>query len=75
MPREGDGVAPDVQVPANEALTTAQRMALDRLARSSDAAYRQAIAAKRYMKNLLLQDEDYVVMTCNAIMDTQHDIP
>ncbi|WP_298020481.1 S41 family peptidase [uncultured Parasphingopyxis sp.] len=44
---EGDGVAPDVQVPANEALTTAQRMALDRLARSSDAAYRQAIAWAR----------------------------
>ena len=40
-----------------------------------ERAYRQAIAAKRYMKNLLLQDEDYVVMTCNAIMDTQHDIP
>ena len=40
-----------------------------------ERAYRQAIAAKRYMKTLLLQDEDYVVMTCNAIMDTQHDIP
>ena len=40
-----------------------------------ERAYRQAIAAKRFMKGLLLQDDDYVVMTCNAIMDTQHDIP
>jgi hypothetical protein len=40
-----------------------------------EKAYRQAFAAKRYMKSLLMQDEDYVVMTSNAVLDTQTDIP
>ena len=40
-----------------------------------EKAYRQASAAKRYMKGLLMQDEDYVVMTSNAVLDTQNDIP
>ena len=40
-----------------------------------EKAYRQANAAKRFMKNLLMNDDDYVVMTSNAVMDTQHDIP
>ena len=40
-----------------------------------EKAYRQAFAAKRYMKSLLMRDEDYVVMTSNAVLDTQTDIP
>ena len=39
-----------------------------------ERSYRQANAAKRYMKNLLLDDCDYVVMTGNAILDTLHDL-
>lgn len=39
-----------------------------------ERAYRQANAAKRYMKNLLVDDHDYVVMTSNAILDTLSDI-
>ena len=39
-----------------------------------ERAYRQAIAAKRYMKNLLVNDCDYVVMTSNAILDTLSDV-
>ena len=39
-----------------------------------ERAYRQANAAKRYMKNLLVNDHDYVVMTGNAILDTLSDI-
>jgi hypothetical protein len=39
-----------------------------------ERAYRQANAAKRYMKNLLVDDHDYVVMTGNAILDTLSDI-
>ena len=37
--------------------------------------YRQATAAKRYMKRLLMNDDDYIVMTSNAVLDTQTDIP
>ena len=40
-----------------------------------EKAYRQSTAAKRYMKALLMKDEDYVVMTSNAVLDTQTDIP
>jgi len=40
-----------------------------------ERAYRQANAAKRYMKDLLMNDHDYVVMTSNAVLDTQSDIP
>ena len=40
-----------------------------------ERAYRQAKAAKNYMKSLLLNDDDYVVMTSNAVLDTQTDIP
>ena len=40
-----------------------------------EKAYRQANAAKRFMKNLLMNDDDYVVMTSNAVMDTQSEIP
>ena len=40
-----------------------------------ERAYRQANAAKRYMKDLLMNDHDYVVMTSNAVLDTQTDIP
>ena len=40
-----------------------------------ERAYRQANAAKRYMKGLLMNDDDYVVMTGNAVMDTQAEIP
>ena len=40
-----------------------------------EKAYRQSTAAKRYMKSLLMKDEDYVVMTSNAVLDTQTDIP
>ena len=39
-----------------------------------ERSYRQGIAAKRYMKNLLVNDHDYVVMTGNAILDTLSDI-
>ena len=39
-----------------------------------ERSYRQAIAAKRYMKNLLVNDCDYVVMTSNAILDTLSDV-
>ena len=39
-----------------------------------ERAYRQSNAAKRYMKNLLVNDHDYVVMTGNAILDTLSDI-
>ena len=39
-----------------------------------ERSYRQGIAAKRYMKNLLMNDCDYVVMTSNAILDTLHDL-
>ena len=39
-----------------------------------ERSYRQGIAAKRYMKNLLVNDCDYVVMTSNAILDTLHDL-
>ena len=40
-----------------------------------ERAYRQSIAAKRFMKSLLLNDDDYIVMTSNAVMDTQTEIP
>lgn len=40
-----------------------------------EKAYRQATAAKRYMKRLLMNDDDYIVMTSNAVLDTQTDIP
>ena len=40
-----------------------------------ERAYRQAKAAKTYMKSLLMNDHDYVVMTSNAVLDTQSDIP
>ena len=40
-----------------------------------EKAYRQANAAKRYMKGLLMNDDDYIVMTGNAVMDTQTEIP
>jgi len=40
-----------------------------------EKAYRQANAAKRYMKRLLMNDDDYIVMTSNAVLDTQTDIP
>ena len=40
-----------------------------------ERAYRQANAAKRYMKGLLMNDDDYIVMTGNAVMDTQTEIP
>ena len=40
-----------------------------------ERAYRQANAAKRFMKSLLMNDHDYVVMTSNAVLDTQNDIP
>ena len=40
-----------------------------------EKAYRQANAAKRYMKGLLMNDDDYIVMTSNAVMDTQTEIP
>ena len=40
-----------------------------------EKAYRQANAAKRFMKGLLMNEDDYVVMTSNAVMDTQTDIP
>ena len=39
-----------------------------------ERSYRQGKAAKRYMKNLLMNDCDYVVMTSNAILDTLHDL-
>ena len=39
-----------------------------------ERSYRQAKAAKTYMKNLLINDCDYVVMTGNAILDTLHDL-
>ena len=32
-------------------------------------------AAKRYMKGLLMNEDDYIVMTGNAVLDTQTDIP
>ena len=40
-----------------------------------ERAYRQANAAKRYMKGLLMNDDDYIVMTGNAVLDTQTEIP
>ena len=40
-----------------------------------ERAYRQANAAKRYMKGLLMNEDDYIVMTGNAVLDTQTDIP
>ena len=40
-----------------------------------ERAYRQSMAAKRFMKSLLLNDDDYIVMTSNAVMDTQTEIP
>jgi hypothetical protein len=40
-----------------------------------ERAYRQAKAAKNYMRSLLIEGSDYVVMTSNAVLDTQHDIP
>ena len=40
-----------------------------------ERAYRQANAAKRFMKTLLMNDDDYIVMTSNAVLDTQTDIP
>ena len=39
-----------------------------------ERANRQAKAAKTYMKNLLINDCDYVVMTGTAILDTLSDI-
>ena len=39
-----------------------------------ERSYRQAKAAKVYMKNLLHNDCDYVVMTGTAILDTLSDI-
>ena len=43
--------------------------------RVQERAYRQAKAAKTFMKSLLIEGSDYVVMTSNAVLDTQHDIP
>ena len=40
-----------------------------------EKAYRQSNAAKRFMKGLLMNDDDYIVMTSNAVMDTQSEIP
>ena len=40
-----------------------------------EKAYRQANAAKRYMKRLLMNDDDYIVMTSNAVLDTQTESP
>ena len=40
-----------------------------------EKAYRQSNAAKRFMKGLLMNDDDYIVMTSNAVMDTQTEIP
>ena len=40
-----------------------------------ERAYRQANAAKRYMKGLLMNDDDYIVMTGNAVLDTQTELP
>lgn len=44
---EGDGVQPDIAVPAGDALLRAQRIALDGLADTIDAAYRNDIAWAR----------------------------
>ena len=40
-----------------------------------ERAYRQAKRCKALHERLLMNDDDYIVMTSNAVMDTQTEIP